>query len=213
MKCRTQTRVFPQHLLMVTARMKEHKKQRKEIKKKNEDERRFKQAWNKVVSSSYSNSSGLYQGPLQLQALVSTKCRLINSLFFNNFNISSVFGTKNKFISYNPSSLHSQTPRPGAVEGLEFTLPCWPDYWVELTAALSNWPWYAAGEIVYSACFARGGKGSRDRVHICCPQNWSFLGPKTSVRTVHLSLWFSKVAVVFRISVFATLPRGWYSPR
>ena len=40
--------------------------------------------------------------------------RLIH-FFFTNFNISSVFGIKDTLLSYNPSGLHSQTHRPGAV--------------------------------------------------------------------------------------------------
>ena len=57
------------------------------------------------------------QGLLQLQAWVSTKWSPINSFFFTNFNISSVFGIQ-EVLSYNLSGLHSQTPRPGDVEGL-----------------------------------------------------------------------------------------------
>ena len=38
--------------------------------------------------------------------------------FFSNFNISSVFGIQDTLLSYNPSGLHSQTPRPRAVVGL-----------------------------------------------------------------------------------------------
>ena len=63
------------------------------------------------------------QGLLQLQAWVSTKWSPIETFFFfTNFNISSVFGIKGTLLpynaDYNPSGLHSQTPRPGAVEGL-----------------------------------------------------------------------------------------------
>ena len=43
--------------------------------------------------------------------------RLIHFLL-TNFNISSVFGIKDTLLSYNPSGLHSQTPRPRAAEGL-----------------------------------------------------------------------------------------------
>ena len=42
--------------------------------------------------------------------------------FFTNFTISSVFGIKDKLLLCNHSGLHSQTPRPGAVEGLGSTL-------------------------------------------------------------------------------------------
>ena len=38
--------------------------------------------------------------------------------FFNNFNILSVFSIQYTVLSYNPAGLHSQTPRPGAVEDL-----------------------------------------------------------------------------------------------
>ena len=38
--------------------------------------------------------------------------------FFKNFNISSVFGIHDTLLSYKPSGLHLQTPRPGAVEDL-----------------------------------------------------------------------------------------------
>ena len=48
---------------------------------------------------------------------MSAKWSPINSFFFFiNFNISSVFGIKDTLLSLNPSGLHSQTPRPGAVE-------------------------------------------------------------------------------------------------
>ena len=54
---------------------------------------------------------------------MSTKWRPINSFFFfTNFNISTVFGIKDTLLSYNDSGLHSQTPRPGAVEGLGLAL-------------------------------------------------------------------------------------------
>ena len=37
---------------------------------------------------------------------------------FTNINISSVFDIQDTILSYNSSGLHSQTPRPGAVESL-----------------------------------------------------------------------------------------------
>ena len=43
--------------------------------------------------------------------------------FFTNFNISSVFGIQDTLLLYNPSGLHSQTPRRGALEGLGFIKP------------------------------------------------------------------------------------------
>ena len=45
---------------------------------------------------------------------------LLIRFFFTNFNISSVFCIKDTLLSYNNSGLHSQTPRPGAVEGLDY---------------------------------------------------------------------------------------------
>ena len=45
--------------------------------------------------------------------------------FSTNFNISSVFGIKDTLLSCNPSGLHSQTLRPGAVEGLGYM----PHHW------------------------------------------------------------------------------------
>ena len=61
----------------------------------------------------------LNQGFLQLQAWVSTKWSPINSFFFvTNFNVSWVIGIKDTLLSCNLSGLHSQTPRPGAVEAL-----------------------------------------------------------------------------------------------
>ena len=68
------------------------------------------------------------QGLLQLQAWVSTKWSLINSFFFSQIliNISSVFGIKDTLLSFNPSWLHSQTPRPEA----------------------SRWPWISPPRLV-----------------------------------------------------------------
>ena len=60
---------------------------------------------------------------------------LIN-FFFTNFNISSAFGIQDTVLSYNPSGLHSQTHRPGAVKGLG--LP----YTGVATLRTHWWIWY-----------------------------------------------------------------------
>ena len=64
-------------------------------------------SWNRLPKAFYSSRPGCRGGGV----------RLIHFLF-TNFNISSVFGIKDTLLSCNPSGHHSQTPRPGAVEGL-----------------------------------------------------------------------------------------------
>ena len=66
------------------------------------------------------------QGLLQLQENVSTKWSPIKSCFSSMILIfhRSVFGSQDTVLSYNPSGLHSQTPRPGAVEGLGAAIIC-----------------------------------------------------------------------------------------
>ena len=64
-------------------------------------------------------TGGVWPRPSTARCLVVDKggVRLIH-LIFTNFNISSVFGINDTLLSYNPSALHSKTPRPGDVEGL-----------------------------------------------------------------------------------------------
>ena len=67
------------------------------------------------------------QGFLQLQDKASYSSRTRLSLqmesdffFLTKFNISSVFSIKDTLLSCNPSGLHSQKPRPGAVGRLDY---------------------------------------------------------------------------------------------